>query len=55
MTEQNYKALARTELTNALSSITISDISSVKLITAALDEISVDPTQTSRDSAVSSF
>lgn len=50
--EENNKAIARTELTNALSSITISDISSIKLISAALEGISSDSKQTTRDSAV---
>jgi hypothetical protein len=49
--EMNNIAIARTELTNALSSITISDMSSMKLISAALDGISKDTTQTTRDSA----
>jgi hypothetical protein len=52
-TEENYKAIARIELVTALGALTVSDISSIKLISAALDGLSNDPAQTSRDSAVS--
>ncbi len=51
---RNYnKAIARIELVTALGALTVSDISSIKLISAALDGLSNDPAQTSRDSAVS--
>jgi len=42
-TEENYKAIARIELVTALGALTVSDISSIKLISAALDGLSNDP------------